>query len=794
MDPVLERLRTRLSGRYEVEHELGRGGMAVVYLAMDLRHGRRVAVKLLRSDLGAAGSAERFLREIRTVAQLHHPHILALHDSGNVDGHLYYVMPYVEGETLREKLEREGPLPVSDAIRIAREVADALAYAHGRGIVHRDIKPENIFLSAGHALVADFGIARAVPSAAETTLTDVGLAVGTPAYMSPEQATAEPKIDGRSDQYALGCVLYEMLSGAPPFTGPTSQAIMARHTADPVPPLRTVRDVPVALESAINRALAKAPADRWSDVTAFGAALDAPSKHRPDRARRRILLAAVVAAVAFTVIGGAWAIRSATADDIVGLRSLALRPFVPIGDSVAVLYAEGMPGQLLLGLHRLEGIAVKAPPRSVSAGDEFLDDVEAGRRFGVDAVLSGEIRIVGGEMRVTPRLTRVRDGGIIWTDQFNAELADVFDVQDSIAVDIVAALVPRLGAEQRAVVTRGRQTRDQEAHRLYLKARQLITQVTPQSVEQAIVLLEDAVSRDSAFADAWAALADAYSFEAQVGARRPVELASAMRRAIQKVIDLDDRHGEAFTLRGSLQGMYDWNWDEALRDFQRAVTLSPGSAGAWLGYAQFLNLLAEHDSALASMKRSIALDSLSAFAWANLSFRYRMVGLVDSAIIAAEHALALDSTQWVASFGLSEFYHADGRTADALRALNDVNRYAEDGPASLAWRATAYARLSRTTEARDMANRLIALARTRYVPNVYIGMAQLVTGDTAGALASLERSAQEREFDLTWEVGGGAYYSALKGNPLFEAVRREIFKGRRTSEGLPPPRAASRSP
>src|SRR5688500_3133406 len=274
MDTGIALLRSALAGRYEVEQELGSGGMAVVYLAKDLRHDRKVAIKVLRRDVGGA-SAERFLREIRTVAQLHHPHILQLLDSGTAGDHLFYVMPYVEGETIRHRLEREGPLPIDEAVRITREVADALAFAHARGIVHRDIKPENVFLSAGHALVADFGIARAADAASggSSTLTDVGLAVGTPSYMSPEQATAEPKIDGRSDQYALGCVLYEMLAGAPPFTGPTSQAIMARHATDPVPPLHTVRDVPVALESAINKALAKMPADRWSSVNAFANAI-----------------------------------------------------------------------------------------------------------------------------------------------------------------------------------------------------------------------------------------------------------------------------------------------------------------------------------------------------------------------------------------------------------------------------------------------------------------------------------------------------------------------------------------
>jgi formylglycine-generating enzyme required for sulfatase activity len=263
-----------LAGRYSLERELGHGGMATVYLAHDLRHDRPVAIKVLNPELAAILGPERFLREIHMAAQLNHPHILPLHDSGEAGGFLFYVMPYVEGETLRDRLIREPQLPIEDAVGITREVADALTYAHGRGIVHRDIKPENIMLHAGHAVVADFGIARAVTEAGEDRLTQTGVAIGTPSYMSPEQAAGESRLDGRSDIYALGCVTYEMLTGEPPFHGPTAQAIIARHTLDPVPPVRTTRaTVPHAVEIAVNKALAKSPADRFQTASKFAAAL-----------------------------------------------------------------------------------------------------------------------------------------------------------------------------------------------------------------------------------------------------------------------------------------------------------------------------------------------------------------------------------------------------------------------------------------------------------------------------------------------------------------------------------------
>src|SRR5438309_6734610 len=264
------RLQSAVGDAYHIERELGRGGMATVYLAQDLKHHRPVAIKVLNPELAGALGPERFLREIEIAARLNHPHILALIDSGEADGFLYYVMPYVEGESLRERLKREGQLPLEEALRIAREVASALSHAHSHDVVHRDIKPENILISGGEAVVADFGIARAIVAAGAETLTDTGLAVGTPGYMSPEHATGAMRLDGLSDVYSLGCVLYEMLAGHPPFLGTTAQEILARHSLDAVPPLRTIRpELPPALERVVLKALAKSPVDRWRSPAAL---------------------------------------------------------------------------------------------------------------------------------------------------------------------------------------------------------------------------------------------------------------------------------------------------------------------------------------------------------------------------------------------------------------------------------------------------------------------------------------------------------------------------------------------
>src|SRR5438034_2660286 len=274
MADQLARLQAALADRYTIERELGRGGMATVYLAQDLKHHRKVAIKVLRPELAAALGPERFLREIDTAAGLNHPHILPLHDSGEAAGFLFYVMPYVEGESLRDRLSREKQLPLGDALQIARDVADALSYAHSHDVVHRDIKPENILFEAGHAVVTDFGIARAITAAGGEKLTGTGIAVGTPGYMSPEQGAASARVDERSDIYSLGCVLYEMLAGEPPYTGPSAQIVIAKRWTDPVPSVRRLRDtIPPAIDGAVSKALAKAPADRFVTAAQFAEAL-----------------------------------------------------------------------------------------------------------------------------------------------------------------------------------------------------------------------------------------------------------------------------------------------------------------------------------------------------------------------------------------------------------------------------------------------------------------------------------------------------------------------------------------
>ncbi len=317
MDASLERLTQALADRYAIEREIGRGGMATVHLAQDLRHNRKVAVKVMIPELAAAVGPDRFLREIEIAAKLTHPHILPVYDSGEAEGFLYFVMPFVEGESLRDRLDRERQLPIDDAIQLTREVADALAFAHELGVIHRDVKPANILLEAGHAVLADFGVAKAVVEAGEERITRTGVSLGTPAYMSPEQALGEQELDGRSDQYSLGCVLYEMLSGDAPYIASTPQAVIAKKVSDPVPSVRVVREtVPASVEAALTKALAKSPADRFRTTTEMAAALEratVPTPVAPRRLSRAVGIGSVAVAVLVAASAVAvWVTRSMT--------------------------------------------------------------------------------------------------------------------------------------------------------------------------------------------------------------------------------------------------------------------------------------------------------------------------------------------------------------------------------------------------------------------------------------------------------------------------------------------------
>jgi len=457
MSTIPQRLAAALSQRYLLEREIGAGGMATVYLARDLRHKRSVALKVVRPELSGREGGERFLREIELVARLQHPHILPVFDSGVVDDGAgaplpYFVMPYVEGETLRQRLQREGRLSIRAATTMAAEVADALAYAHEHGVVHRDIKPENILLSGGHAVVADFGVARAIESSAGAAgaggeagrLTRAGLAMGTPLYMSPEQATADEAIDARTDQYSLAAVLYEMLAGEPPFTGPTNQSVISKSLSAPRPHLSRVRpEVPQDLENVVIRALAVEPAQRYPDMQAFGAAVTSTGSVPSRKARRRFYAVSAAALIAAGVLGGWLATRSSGGRVAPAAESLAVLPFRTSGPGVEFL-GEGMVDLLSTNLSGVGGIYAVDPRtvlqrwhRSGSRGSEDISRALAvGRTLDAGSVVLGSVVSAGGRVRLAADLYST-EGKPLGRAQVDASADSVLGAVDRLSLALL---------------------------------------------------------------------------------------------------------------------------------------------------------------------------------------------------------------------------------------------------------------------------------------------------------------------------------------------------------------------
>ena len=512
-----ERLSAALADRYRLERELGQGGMATVYLAEDIKHQRNVAVKVLKPELGAVLGAERFINEIRTTANLQHPNLLPLFDSGEADGFLFYVMPYVEGQTLRAKLDAERQLPLGETARLIALLVGALDFAHARGVVHRDLKPENILLQAGQPIIADFGIALAVAQAGGERVTQTGLSLGTPHYMSPEQAAGTQTVDARSDQYALGATAYEMLTGEPPHTGPTTPVIVARLMTETPRDIRATRPaVPASVDTAIQRALAKSPADRFSSCGSFADALAAgaqdtgapaargASAATPDRAPtsrapvgRRVAAIGGVFALGAVVIAGAVLFRrepssapsdvsvrdSTTGGDTAAAseRSLVVLPFTSVGGDTANSYfAAGIADELSSALTQIPGLRLAGRASAARVKQQGGGAREIGTALKVAAVLDGSVRRSGDRIRVSAELTSARDERVLWSQTYERALADVFAVQDEITREIVSALQMRLTSTSgaRAMSVRGGTT-NLEAYDFYLRAMPLYKGAAP---------------------------------------------------------------------------------------------------------------------------------------------------------------------------------------------------------------------------------------------------------------------------------------------------------------------------
>ena len=628
-----------LGGAYRIERELGRGGMATVYLAEDVKHGRFVALKVLHPDLAANLGPERFRREIATVAKLQHPHILTVLDSGESSaGRLWFTMPFVEGETLRTRLRRDRQVPVEDAVRIGREVAQALDYAHRHGVIHRDIKPENILLTAdGQALVADFGIARALAGdtgGQETGLTETGLALGTPQYMSPEQATGDRSIGPATDVYSIGAVLYEMLAGEPPFTGPTAQAIIARMMSGDAPSVRRDRpSVPESIDAAIRKAMEPVPADRFATAGDLAKALDVGARTTagvastgvappPARVRRPFPVSLLMLLFGVLLGGGtlfAWRHRTGQTGDGTGVPTVAVLPFDNVGDSTDAYFADGITDEIRGKLSTLRGMEVIASASSSQYKHSTKPQETIARELGAQYLLVGRVRWEkrpGGtsRVRVDPELVHVADGHApqeAWQQNFDADLSDVFQVQTDIATKVAEQLrVTLAGGEQRALAARP--TENLAAYDAYLRGDALGNRgANPVAQREASAAFREAVRLDPSFTAAWTRLAGTYSLRYANGVPDPV-IADSDRLATERVAALAPGSALAHATMASYAILVLRNPRQAYSEDSSALALGPGDARTirQIGGAEFS--LGRYEAGVAHYEAAAKLDPRAA--------------------------------------------------------------------------------------------------------------------------------------------------------------------------------------
>jgi serine/threonine-protein kinase len=734
MGDVSLSLSSPLADRYVVERLIGYGGMATVHLAEETKHKRKVAIKILKQEFGASVGAERFLREIGIAARLSHPHIVPLIDSGESDGSLYYVSPFIAGGSLRDRLNRQKKLPIDDALRIVTEVGAALDYAHRNGFVHRDVKPENILFADDHALLADFGIAHVASSTSDEAITVGGLALGTPEYMSPEQASGETDVGVPGDVYGLACVFYEMMAGEPPFKGATARATMAKQVTEKARPLRLLRpDAPAGFERVLEKALAKNPAERLASITQF---CDALSRARSEPSRP----------FAMTT------------------RTIAVLPFVNSSPDPDNEYlSDGITDELINALAKVEGLRV-ASRTSVFALKGKAQDVRAiGALLEASEVLEGTVRRSGDNLRITVQLTSTDDGHLMWSERYDRKLHDVFAIQDEIAQTIVTTLRSTSFADL-APAPAKRHTENVQAYGLYLRGRYAWNQRTHEGVIEGIKYFEQAIALDPTYALAYTGLADSYALHIDYRNVAVYEGHEKAKFYARKAIALDDSLAEAHASLAWSLFVYDWRWEEAAKEFRRAIELDPQYAPAHQWYAFLLASQGKFDEALIEGHTAQENDPSSVSVRRSLGYCYLYARKFEQAHYHLDRAIAMNPTAEESYRIQGLILTLQGQFAAAETMLHEALALAPAG--STYTKATlgyALGVAGDSSFARQVAAELEEKVKSEYVSPVELAIVYIALGDKEKALDWTERAIDERR-------GWAAY---LRVHPIVDPLRSE---------------------
>ena len=785
-DTLRNDLQLALGTAYTLDRELGGGGMSRVFLAEESRLGRKVVVKVLLPELAEGVSAERFEREIRVAAQLAHPSIVPLLATGEANGLPYYTMPFVQGESLRVRIA-DGSLDLTDIANILRDIGRALAYAHERGIVHRDIKPDNVLLASGAAVVTDFGIAKAISlsrtDAGVGTLTNAGTSVGTPTYMAPEQALGDPGTDSRADIYSFGCVAYELLTGYPPFRDRPIHKLIAAHLSErPSDVLIDRPNCPPALAAFVMRCLEKDPRLRPQSALEVLTALEGvitpsldqtpppftASVQKRGLGKRTLIgagLLTIVAVAAFAAVKGSGVDSPGEA---VPVRSIAVLPFATVDrDTANAYFADGIAEELATSLSKVSGLRVVARNSSFRSAGKQVEPQEAGKVLNVDAVLTGSVRRSGGQMRLTATLVGVKDESVLWSDQFDREVKDVFAVQDEIAQAIVGAISGKIGAptDTNARIASSSGTPDLEAHDLYLRAQ---FHLRRRAIPLAIDYFRRAIARDAGYARAYSGLSAALELTPYFMGTRADSVRVPAMAAANRALALDPTLAEPHT---SLALAYEHahQWKEAEREHRRAVQLDPGDAAAHTQYARYLLAIGNTQQGYDEARRAEALDPFSAVIASWVSYSLLSLGRIDDALAAAKRGLELDSITAPMRNVAAHVHLRAGQSDLAVRLSDGL-------PPVLPWPGfTAY--MHAVTGDSAAAYRMIREFESRprvWSANSAISWGYLGLGDTARALTALERATDNGEMWYVWYSARDRIYDSVRSSPRFAALLRRV--------------------
>jgi serine/threonine-protein kinase len=740
VDTLAQTIKDALASRYEIKRPIGRGGMATVYLAEERRPSRKVAVKVLDPDLSDRLGRGRFLREVEIVSNLTHPHIVPVFSAGEVEGLLYYVMPYIEGQSLRQRLLRDGQLPLGDALHIALDVADALEYAHARSVVHRDIKPENILLSSDHALVADFGIARAVSAASEHKLTIAGLPIGTPGYMSPEQATGSAEIDARTDTYSLACVLHETLYGEPPVPGTrdTQAAVRRRRASRKTPsPADTV---PETVETAVAKALAWDPGERYRTTAEFARALTGTGETTPHSAH----------------------VHTPTPPRQIPPKSIAVLPFASLSsDPDNEYFADGITDEIITHLSKISDLKVTSRTSVMRYKTTDRSLREIGAELGVATVLEGSVRRAGNRVRITAQLVEVDTDAHRWAETYDRDLTDIFEIQGDVASKIASALRATLSPTEQARIEK-KPTEHLEAYNIYLRGLYYFNRFTIDSALKALRCFEQAIELDGDFALAYVGLARVYlSAGIGTGPIHPSEAFRSAKEAAERALELDDTLQEPHGVVGAVHTWWTWDWDAAEAAFVRANSCCGECEKAHLDLAFNLAARGRHEDGVLQAKKALELDPVSLITNTHLALQYYWWRRFDRATDQLQRTLDLDARFAPAVSLLGWIRLLTGAPEEAVGAFDRALRHAGQTSALLAALGCGQAGAGRTAEARATLQLLTEPSPEQYVSPRDVALVHSWLGEKEQALEWLERATEER----------APWMSFLNVDPVWDTIR-----------------------